>query len=74
MAYLIEKNIPYQRRHGSGGKPKYPWPDMEVGDSVVLDTYQAAACRAATGWGKRHGKKFTTSAISERSTRVWRIA
>jgi hypothetical protein len=74
MAYMIEKNIPYQRRFGGAVECKYPWPQMEVGDSVLIDKYQTLVCRLAGAWGRKHGRKFKTSKVDAAHTRVWRTA
>lgn len=73
-AFTIESNIP--RPRGWGGKQKYPWDEMEIGDSFyVKGTTVSRLCQAALSHAKsrNNGKKF--SCRSEKGgARVWRIA
>lgn len=74
---LIEKGVPRTDARGVGRNPKqpgkYPWADMEVGDSfraeVKPDVLRAAASKAA----RRHGLKFVVRLDGDGS-RAWRIA
>jgi hypothetical protein len=73
--YTIEKGVPIspQKRPGAGRKSKYPFRDMEVGDSfmepgVAPKAARCAACRS----GRRLNKKFMTRTV-EGGVRVWRV-
>ena len=62
----IEKGIPIQPSH----KSKFPFGQMEVGDSFLCEMTPRAASYA---YGKAHGMKFTTHKTPE-GFRCWRIA
>jgi len=66
----IEKNIPLLSR-----RCKYPFPKMDVGDSIFIDgktTREATARRAASLYGSRNKKKFACRKV-EGGVRIWRI-
>lgn len=73
--YAIEKNVPAPPAAQS--TRRYPFPDMEVGDSFFVQTESARtnprlrSCAAL--YGKRHGKKFRVRSV-DGGSRVWRIA
>jgi len=62
----IDKKIPLPNKQ----KMKYPWADMEVGDSVLCE--DSSARTAAHNWGKSRNIKFTGQKGKE-GYRVWRI-
>ncbi len=66
----IDKNVPYTGRRGG----KYPWFEMEVGDSVMFDeSYKPSTVRqSAYSFGRRHGLKFGYAKV-EGGFRVWRL-
>lgn len=70
----IEKNIPIPRSHAEGGK--YPFPQMEIGDSFVVPADRGRAATVACARQKRkHGKQFATRKTEDgKFVRVWRIA
>ena len=57
---------------------KYPWTDMEIGQSFFIPESQAkngSVRTAAEKAGKRLRRKFTTRAVyhnGEKGTRIWR--
>lgn len=69
----IDKNVPIPL---PGGRRKYPWAEMEVGDSVLLEGFHSTAeCypyRAALNYAAYWGLKFTARAV-EGGVRIWRI-
>ena len=70
----IEKGIPFP--DFTGGNIRYPWNEMDVGDSLFSPKPNALAS-AASVWGKRKGWKFSARTVTENGvtgTRVWRIA
>ena len=71
----IDRNVPVPERAGQRGPTeKYPWSQMEVGDSFVVGAERANTVRGCyVGAGKRLGRKFATRMGSE-GLRVWRIA
>ena len=59
----------------------YPWPEMQVGDSVLFQAEQGESLRllrmriagSASTYGKVSGKKFTSTLMpKENGLRVWR--
>ena len=68
--HTIEKNIPFK------AKSKYPFHDMEVGDSFFT-TLAKSARQRATHYGIRHSMKFVsrkaTSEEGEVGIRIWRV-
>lgn len=78
-AFVIEKGIPfppesYRHKNGcrGGNITPGPWPDMEVGDSWLAPTLNAA--QLGREWGRRHGRRFVIEkrTESERGWRIWR--
>tara|TARA_Y100000817_G_scaffold65790_1_gene49707 strand:+ start:1422 stop:1661 length:240 start_codon:yes stop_codon:yes gene_type:complete len=76
----IEKTVPMpevpQRRRYS----RYPWEDMEVGDSFHVpttskQTAQSSLIGAANSWAGRHApdRKFITRRDPD-GVRIWRVA
>jgi hypothetical protein len=73
--YTIEKGVPIlpQKRPGAGRKSKYPFRDMEVGDSFMALGVAPITVRRAAYWsGRRLNKKFMTRTV-EGGVRVWRV-
>lgn len=68
----IEKDIPFK----PGYRKNYPWPDMDVGDSVLFDEFatasQSSPASAARKWGRNNGKKFSCRKEGE-GVRIWRV-
>jgi hypothetical protein len=63
-------------------KIKYPWPDMEVGDSVLIQAeegeaiaeFRRSVVSSAQYYGNKTGKKFKVLFDHDtKSFRVWRI-
>ena len=61
---------------------KYPWPEMEVGDSVFIEAEEGETPTRLNGivsssvryYGRKTGKKFKTSILrNENGLRVWRV-
>ena len=69
----IEKGIPLPTR--GAVRRKYPWAEMEVGDSFAAKFSSAgsAYATAKTG-GLRNNMKFTARRIEGDEYRIWRIA
>ena len=75
----IEKDVPIPEVHS---KIKYPWPEMEVGDSVFIKAEKGEtptklkrrAGASARYYGNRTGKKFKTRILrKENGIRVWQV-
>jgi len=74
----IEKNKPIPMIL-KGNQPQWPFADMEVGDSILVDGRAATAhkCRAynaAKSFGRYHGKKFSGRKEGQGKVRIWRVA
>lgn len=74
---IIEKNIPIPSGTGiTGRRAKYPFGEMEVGDSLFIDNEprgsQSGASMASKQHGARYGKKFT-SRTEGNGVRIWRV-
>jgi hypothetical protein len=75
----IEKNFEIPAVHS---KNKYPWDQMEVGDSVFVEAEEGQSLSdlkrivgpSARYYGEVTGKKFKTLMIREENgVRVWRL-
>lgn len=75
----IEKDVQIPIVHS---KYKYPWDEMEVGDSVFFEaddgesifTLKRRVGPAATYFGQQTGKQFKTLLMREdNGVRVWRL-
>lgn len=88
MFELLDKPMPIPpRKGGPGGKPIYPFAQMEVGGPPFdapsdmgrnvygTDRRQNTVSSAARRWAKRHcpTAKFTTRTIDENTVRCWRV-
>lgn len=73
--YKIEKNKGMPRPRGHTRPLKYPWNEMDVGDSILIesqDKYKRDAARlAAYSYGKRKNMRFETR-WEENGLRIWR--
>jgi hypothetical protein len=72
----IDKGIPMER-HGGRSSGKFPWRQMDVGDSFLVPTEADAqrAQRAAMGFGLYHGTGFRAAYRRVLGgARVWRVA
>lgn len=57
----------------SSGRRKYPWYELEVGQSFLApNTSTHSMTCSATHYGRRLGRKFRTSKV-EGGIRVWRV-
>jgi hypothetical protein len=71
----VDKGIPLPQQKGSGRRPKYPWLDMEIGDSF---TVPPGTRKSLAGSGNRQARlaglphRFTQR-IDNGEMRVWRI-
>jgi len=70
MTYTIEKGIEMPARKGGSGRPgKYPFSDMEVGDSFAVpvdddqdvETRKQTVSNCARTWAKRNSLERTFS-------------
>lgn len=69
--FEIEKNIPMV----GSARLKYPFPDMEVGDSFGFPGEKlGTVSSAAAAYGRLHGVKFSVRKMPDGSGRCWRVA
>lgn len=73
--YAIDKDVPLPDQKGKGPWAKYPFRQMEIGDSVFIpDAYGSTVRSAAHAAGRRLGRKFCVrSKFGEPGARVWRV-
>lgn len=81
--YEIEKGIPIPNSiHGGGQPPKYPFEQMEIGDSFFIPCHikdkKTVQSNVASARKVAPKMKFTTKYVDEipgqTGIRVWRIA
>lgn len=70
----IDKGIPIPSGAGRQGGRKYPFADMEIGDSVFFEgsASYGKEHNAARVYGRRTGKKFTAR-TTRGGVRIWRV-
>ena len=73
----IDKSIPLPKAGASvGRKAEYPWPSMDVGDSVFFDNEPGGSHSrpvwAAKAWFKSKGMKVSIRKEGD-GVRIWRI-
>ena len=84
MEYKIDKGVPLPGNNNPKNS-KYPWQDMEIGDSfsVPIDGVRgpqmvaAAVSRGAQGAKAKYGHRYsvrTTEENGKKCVRVWRVA
>ena len=66
----IDKNIPFPTRR-YGVRSKYPWMELNTGDSFVFEGSVATAHAATTYYNSKTGKEFRARAYNGH-VRVWR--
>lgn len=71
----IEKGIPVHdpRASVNSRRGKYPWDDMEVGDSFHAPAKANSLRTAAANYSKKTGRKFVVRKEGD-GARAWRIA
>lgn len=57
-----------------GGRPKYPFWKMSIGDYEEVFAHPTAVSAAASSYGRRHGMKFTVRSGEFGRAIVWRIS
>ena len=74
--FKIEKGVPVSKPQTGvkKGTTKYPFPEMEVGDSFFVNHSLERMCNAANKWKHATNStfKFTTRKVAG-GVRVWRI-
>jgi len=70
--YEIEKNVPLQGTK-RGAPPKYPFGEMEVGDSFFVPGKTPKSIGASmANWARRYGVRFAARSV-DGGVRVWRV-
>lgn len=80
----IDKNIPIpnvcENRQGANGYSKYPWRDLEVGDSFAVPFLtpksQSRITALAAYQSRARGHKYVTRVTNEagkKMVRLWRV-
>lgn len=70
----IDKSFPIPASRKLRGARIYPFDQMEIGDSVLIDRAKAGSAKASAIWyGNRTGKKFITR-DSDQGRRIWRVS
>lgn len=75
--WQIESNVSIPAPSGlkRGPKPKYPFGEMKIGDSVFFDDCNTSSncIVAAYNYGRRKNMKFSARSQDE-GVRIWRVA
>lgn len=72
--FQIESNVPLPEPKLGIRKAKYPFADMNVGDSfVVSGKLKQTVASSASRYARLHGKRFAVRKVPD-GYRVWRIA
>lgn len=79
MSITVDKNVPIPpvQRPGVGRPAKYPFRQMEIGDSFFVERSTRFMARAVFYWEKKCGGKFSARTVIEngvKGCRVWRVA
>ena len=69
----IEKNVPVPDAVRLKERRKYPWHEMEVGDSFYVPKRSINAISRAAYEASRNGRKFRCRSVDD-GVRVWRLA
>lgn len=77
--FEIEKGIAIPKKAMTNHIYKWPWPDMEVDDSIKIDGDDKELHKALTSayqYGRRNEpiKKFQSRKLSSTEARIWRVS
>jgi len=71
--FEIEKGMEIPSRKGGGGRPsKYPWLDMEIGDSFFVPAETMPPCGKIIPPGRVQPRRFSQRKVTG-GIRVWRV-
>ena len=71
--FQIEKGVPVQKKC-VGKKPRFPFQQMEVGDSFAVPiTARGSVTGSAVYWERKTGCKFVCRTTRDATVRVWRV-
>jgi len=75
--FKIDKNVPIPEGRWGKRRKKYPFDEMEVGDSFFIHGgKQESITSIMRHWREKLGHKYTTRSVVEngvKGVRVWRI-
>lgn len=72
--YKIDKNIPIPSKYSKGIKTKYPWRELEVGDSFFVENRTSTQMiNTSKNTSKNSGHKYVCRKEGN-GCRVWRVA
>jgi hypothetical protein len=72
--YEVQKNIPIPSAAKTDKRKKYPFDEMDVGDSFFVANMTARALSNSSQWhANKTGKKFTCATEAD-GARCWRVA
>lgn len=68
----IEKGIPVPKEI-YGRRRKYPWREMSIGDSFVVELRRSSVHCAISGANRRTGMRFIARKTDDGRYRIWRV-
>lgn len=69
----VETHVPLPTREHRHHNAKYPFGEMDVGDSFVIPEGSELSCKyAAYAYGRRWGKTFAVRKQDDGRVRLWR--
>lgn len=72
--FTIEKGVPFKDGRADGRPTKYPWAEMEVGDSFVVYDASRNAMSATGRYHTRKTGKVYRASTEDDHVRVWRVS
>lgn len=73
----IEKGVPIPENRGVGNNPKqpskYPWQQLEVGDSFAAEVEPDVLRASAYKRGRKYGERYVVRS-EDGGSRCWRVA
>lgn len=72
MTFKLSKSVPLPGTQGGEGIARYPFAEMDVGDSFLVPHSLSESVKAACySYGRRHRMKFVSRKVGN-GRRVWR--
>ena len=68
----IHSDVPPPKYTGKAWNTKYPWREMCIGDSILVDDAHNAR-RSAHGFADRNPGYFFTCRMEGKKLRIWRV-
>ena len=73
QTFIIEKNVPLPSAKSQGGTSKYPFGEMQVGDSFFFGGPATRIRSACSISARRHNRRYSVR-VEGSGFRVWRTA